>query len=142
VQLVIPSRNRSFTQTDALAVVGLVGFLVARFVPVARLVPFWGCSFRRLTGIPCPGCGLTRVAERMAHWNLAGALHANPLGTVVAAGFAVAVVLSALHLGFGVPVPELVLSPREWRRVRWAAVGLVVANYLWVVYATTQLGYR
>jgi hypothetical protein len=142
LQLVIPPRNRSFTQTDAMAVVGLFGFLVARYVPVAKLVPFWGCTFRQLTGIPCPGCGLTRVADRVAHFNLQGALHANPLGTVAAVAFAVAILVSSVHLTLGVPVPELVLEPREWRRVRWAAVGLFAANYLWVVYAYTQLGLR
>jgi hypothetical protein len=125
-----------------MAVVGLFGFLVARYVPVARIVPFWGCTFRSLTGIPCPGCGLTRVADRMAHFNLVGALHANPLGTVAAAGFAVAIVVSALHLALKLPVPELLLTHQEWRRVRWGAVALFAANYLWVVYAYTQLGLR
>jgi Protein of unknown function (DUF2752) len=142
VQLVLPPRNRDFTQTDAMAVVGAFGFLVARFIPVARLLPFWGCTFRRMTGIPCPGCGLTRVADRFAHLNLLGALHANPLGTVAAAGFAVAIVLSSVHLTLGVPLPELVLDAREWRVVRWAAVALFAVNYLWVVFAYTQLGYR
>jgi hypothetical protein len=142
VQLAIPPPNRTFSQVDAMAVVGVVGFLVARFVPVARLIPFWGCSFRQLTGIPCPGCGLTRVADRVAHFNLVGALHANPLGTVAAAGFAVAILLSAVHLAFAVPLPEVLLDDREWRRVRWAAVALAAANYLWVVYSYTLLGYR
>ena len=142
MQLVIPPRNRSFTQTDAMAVVGVFGFLVARYIPVARLVPFWGCTFRSLTGIPCPGCGLTRVADRMAHFHLVGALRANPLGTVVAALFAVAIVVSVVHLAFKVPVPEVLLTHREWRWVRWAAVALFAVNYLWVVYAYTQLGLR
>ena len=142
MQLVMPPRNRVFGQLDAMAVVGVAGFLVARFIPVAKLVPFWGCTFRALTGIPCPGCGLTRVAERVAHLNVAGALRANPLGTVAALGFAAAIVLSALHLLFKLPLPEVLLTHREWRVVRWGAVGLFAANYLWVVYAYTQLGLR
>jgi hypothetical protein len=82
------------------------------------------------------------VAERVAHFNLVGALHANPLGTVAATGFAAAILLSAVHLAFAVPLPEVLLDAREWRRVRWAAVALGAANYLWVVYAYTQLGLR
>lgn len=122
-----------------MALVGLAGFLVARFVPIARLIPFWGCGFRKFTGIPCPGCGLTRVADRFAHFNVLGALEANPLGTVAAAGFAAAIVASALHLGLGVPLPELDLDDREWRRVQVGALVLFLVNYAWTVFAYTQL---
>lgn len=142
VQLALPSPNRRFGPVDALGLMGLAGFLVARFVPVARLIPFWGCGFRRFTGVPCPGCGLTRVAERFAHLDLLGALKANPLGTVGAGFFAATIVLSALHLAFAMPVPELVLETREWRRVRWLAGILFSVNYAWVVFSYTQLAYR
>lgn len=142
VQLVIPRPNRSFGTVDALALIGVVGLSIARWIPIATLIPFWGCGFRKMTGIPCPGCGLTRVADRVAHFNVLGALKANPLGTVAAVGFALAIVLSVLHYAFKLPVPELVLTDKEWKRVRWGAVGLFVANYAWVVFAHTQLHWR
>lgn len=142
LQLYFPPRNRRFGPVDALGLLGLAGFLVARFVPLARLIPFWGCGFRQFTGVPCPGCGLTRVAERFAHFHLVGALEANPLGTVAAAFFAVMMVLSALHLTLAMPVPELLLDERETRRARWGAGVLFTLNYGWVVFSYTQLGYR
>jgi hypothetical protein len=142
VKVYLPPRNRTFGPGDAMGLMGLVGLAVARWVPFATLIPFWGCGFRKVTGIPCPGCGLSRVADRFAHLHLLGALQANPLGTVAAAFFALMVVLSALHLGLGVPMPELVLDQREWRRVRWLAVVLATVNYGWVVFAHTQLGLR
>ena len=142
MQLVIPQRNRSFGSLDAIALIGVVGFAVARWVPIAMLVPFWGCGFRKLTGVPCPGCGLTRVADRFAHLNVLGAFKANPLGTFAAALFATAIVGSVLHLAFRVPVPELVLEEKEWVRVRWAALFLFGANYAWVVFAYTTLHWR
>lgn len=135
VRWYVPPRNRNFGPVDAMALVGLVGFLVARFVPVAKLVPFWGCGFRKVTGYPCPGCGLTRVADRFAHLNIVGAFKANPLGTVAAAAFAAAMVMSFLHLVFRVPIPEPVLDERDWLRVRWGALVLLAANYAWVVYS-------
>ena len=61
VQVSWPPRNRSIGPLDVLGIVGLGGLLVARFIPVARLIPFWGCGFRRITGFPCPGCGLSRA---------------------------------------------------------------------------------
>jgi hypothetical protein len=142
VQLVIPQRNRSIGTVDAIAFIGVIGFAIARWIPIAMIIPFWGCGFRKLTGIPCPGCGLTRVADRFAHFNLLGAFKANPLGTVAAALFASAILGSALHLAFRVPMPELVLNDKEWARVRWGAVFLFAANYAWVIFAYTTLHWR
>ncbi|MCA2978498.1 MAG: DUF2752 domain-containing protein [Myxococcaceae bacterium] len=142
MQLVLPRPNRTPGTLDALGLIGLVGLLVGRYVPLATLIPFWGCSFRQLTGIPCPGCGLTRVADRVAHLNVTGALMANPLGTVAALLFALAAVAMVVHLVFGVPLPELVLSEAEWRVVRWVALGLFLANYAFVVFAYRVLHWR
>jgi len=119
-----------------MGLLGLIGLLVARYVPVAKLIPFWGCSFRQTTGWPCPGCGLTRAADRFAHFHFLRALEANPLGTVAAAAFAVSVVVTALHLIFAMPIPERLMTEDEWRRARWAAVVAFALNYGFVIFAT------
>ncbi len=142
MRFVLPPPNRTFGAADAVGLVGLVGFLVARFVPVAVIIPFWGCAFRQITGIPCPGCGLTRVADRLAHFKLLGALEANPLATVVALFFAVMAVWSVLHLAFKVPIVELLMDDAEWHRARLLGAGLVAVNYAWVVFSYTQLHFR
>jgi hypothetical protein len=141
VQLAFPSRNRTVGTLDVLAFIGLLGFLVARFIPVATL-PFWRCGFRAFTGVPCPGCGLTRVAERLAHFNVHGALLANPLGAIAGLVFVAAMLLSAMHLALGLPIPELALDRAEWARVRWAAGILFVGNYAWVVFASVVLRHQ
>lgn len=130
-----PAPNRVFGFVDALGITGACGFLVARFIPLARL-PFWGCALRQTTGWPCPGCGLTRVADRMSHLDVPGAWEANPLGTVAALFFAVAVVATVLHLAAKVPMPEISLNAREWFWLRAALVVLVVVNYAYVVVYT------
>ena len=142
MQLVLPARNRTLGTIDALGIVGVVGLLIARYVPLAKIIPFWGCTFRQTTGVPCPGCGLTRVADRVAHFNFIGALHANPLGTVAAVVFALSVVATIVHLVFGVPLPEVKLSETEWKRFRWVAIGLFFANYAFVVFAYRVLHWR
>lgn len=135
MKLTWPAPNRRLGTIDALALVGLLGLLVARFVPVARL-PFWGCTLRRTTGWPCLGCGLTRVAERMSHFNVAGAWEANPLGTVAAGLFMAAILASAAHLLFRLPLPVLSLGPKEKTALRVLAVVVVLVNYAWVVLRT------
>lgn len=57
------------------------------------------CPFRRVTGLPCPGCGLTRSWVDLLHGDLAAAMTANPFGIValvcgllVVGGVAVALV--------------------------------------------------
>jgi hypothetical protein len=136
MKVLIPPRNRRFGTVDALGLAGILGLLVARYIPVARIIPFWGCVLREQTGWPCLGCGLTRVADRVSHLNFAGAWDANPLGTVAAFVFALLAVVMVLHLVFAVPIPEVQLSPREWRVLQVVLPMLIVVNYAWVVVKT------
>jgi hypothetical protein len=131
VRLTWPKPNREIGVVDALGLTGLCGLLVARVIPFERL-PFWGCAWREVTGWPCLGCGLTRVAIRVSHFDFAGAWDANPLGTVFASLFVVAIVAAAVHLAFKVPLPQMELTPREWRYVRIALGIVVLVNYAWV----------
>ena len=44
------------------------------------------CPFRALTGLPCPGCGMTRAFCSMGHGDLSGAFGYNALAPFVFAG--------------------------------------------------------
>lgn len=136
MRITLPKPNRTPGTVDVLGLVGLAGLLVARYIPIAKIIPFWGCTLRETTGWPCLGCGLTRVADRVAHLNIAGAWDANPLGTVAALGFALMVVVAVLHMAFAMPVPRVELSPLEWHWLRLVLIVLVVVNYAWVVVKT------
>ncbi|MDY7229224.1 DUF2752 domain-containing protein [Hyalangium rubrum] len=136
MKVFVPPPNRHPGLVDALGLAGLLGLLVARYIPVAKLIPFWGCALREQTGWPCLGCGLTRVADHVSHLHFLKAWEANPLGTVAACIFALLAVMMVLHLVFKVPVPELHLSPREWTWVRRALPVLLLVNYAYVVVKT------
>ncbi len=41
------------------------------------------CPFHNLTGLPCPGCGLTRAFVCCAHGQLAAAFAYHPLGPIL-----------------------------------------------------------
>ena len=133
-------RERRFTLLHALGLAGVMGLLVARFVPVARL-PVWRCALREHTGWPCPGCGLTRAAEGLAHLRLGFAFESNPLGALVGCLLAGAAVLGLLQWVFRLPLPVPRFSPGEARAGRATVVAALLANYAFVI-VQTRLGWR
>ena len=62
----------------------------AIFAGGALLPPAWAsagpplCPFRLVTGLPCPGCGLTRSLVSLLHGDVSAAVCFHPLGPVVA----------------------------------------------------------
>ncbi|MCX6878688.1 MAG: DUF2752 domain-containing protein [Verrucomicrobia bacterium] len=42
-----------------------------------------GCAWRKLTGLNCPGCGMTRATVAVLHGQLGTAFRCNPLGMVL-----------------------------------------------------------
>lgn len=56
------------------------GFLLLRtFDPSAPGSPFPPCVFHALTGLYCPGCGLTRMLHALAYGDLSRALRMNAM---------------------------------------------------------------
>jgi hypothetical protein len=69
------------------APVVLVGLAVGALVPLAWLTagPSF-CPLKAMTGLPCPGCGMTRATVALLHGDLATSFHFHPLaGPMVAA---------------------------------------------------------
>ena len=75
------------------------------------------CGFRSLTGLACPGCGLTTAFAEAIRGNWALGFAANPLGlvlfAVVCAGVPMALVAAARGWSFGAVVDRFAVG-------RWA----------------------
>ena len=80
---------------------------------IAHLPAF--CPFYRLTGLPCPGCGLTRAFVCLGHGQVLAALHWHPLGWVLYA-LCLAVWLRA-GLSWALRRELITLTPRVSRAV-------------------------
>ena len=61
------------------------------------------CLFRGLTGLPCPGCGITTSLLALARGDVQASWSANPAGLGVAALLAGQVVVAAVAMRRGAP---------------------------------------
>ncbi|MBD3220089.1 DUF2752 domain-containing protein [bacterium] len=114
-----------------------LGVAAAIALPLApRVADLAGpCAWRQMTGLRCPTCGTTRALGALASGDVTGALLANPLAVA-------AVVIVAL---WAVVAVAQTLRPRWRRRVVWTpagrraaaglVLGLIVANWLWLLLA-------
>jgi hypothetical protein len=116
----------------ALAAVGATAIALAFAVSPAQVEsgPIV-CPFRLVTGLPCPGCGLTRSWVYLAHGDFSEALRANPFGyvTMAAAAVLIVAVLAALVRGRPLPPMSRVIRTRPFA----AAVGL------WLAFAVVRI---
>lgn len=79
------------------------------------------CPFRRLTGVPCPACGLTRSWQAAGHLDLRASADLHPLG---AATFLAA---ASFALADRDGMPRLA----ERRGVQLSAAALWLATWVW-----------
>ncbi|MGC4046043.1 MAG: DUF2752 domain-containing protein [Armatimonas sp.] len=56
------------------------------------------CAFKNLTGLPCPGCGLTRSFVCLGHGHIAEAFHYHILGPALFLGILSAAVLMLIRI--------------------------------------------
>ncbi len=120
---------RRFGHPEVFAAIAALSFLVARFVPVLGLP--YTCPAKGLLGIPCATCGMTHAFVALAHGDLAGALHASPLGALLAAGAWAYAGLDLLRLALGRPFPAV---PAGLLRAATAAgVVALLANWAWLL---------
>ena len=82
------------------------------------------CVFYNLTGLPCPGCGLTRSFVCLGHGHLFEALHWHPLGPAIFLLFGFLWLRCGLFWTRGVTL--LPLPPRAASRLSYAACVLLL----------------
>ncbi len=93
---------------------------------VSARLPF--CPLASVTGIPCPGCGLTRATLALLHGDVHGAYALHPLVFVLSPLFIVAVGNAAVGFVRG---PRVGHRSNPWfasRQATWLASLLLVAT--------------
>lgn len=101
--------------------------LVTVYDPSSDGSRFPACAFHQMTGLWCPGCGLTRATHHLLRGDLVGALGSN-----IFTPFVLIAIIGAwwawVRSSFGRPVSR----PTAWtmslveRAPRWTSVSLLV----------------
>lgn len=108
-----------------------ISALILRPVWIAIAPHLRPCTFRHLTGIPCPTCGTTRAALALLNFDLASALAVNPLATMVGVVFIVGGALAMVWVLLRAPALSW---PYRWSRAWTAAVvGVVLINWTYLI---------
>lgn len=82
------------------------------------------CPFYNLTGLPCPGCGLTRAFVCLGHGHWRDAWHWHPLGWLIFLIFALLWLRSGLYWLRGMTL--LPLSPAVNNRLGWTTAAVLL----------------
>jgi hypothetical protein len=84
----IAAANPLFAGVVVAVTVLCIAAVVFFFNPATH--PFYPvCQFHRLTGLNCPGCGMTRALYSLLHGNVSAALRDNALLVFALAGLAI-----------------------------------------------------
>lgn len=92
------------------------------------------CLMKKLTGLPCPGCGGTRSMMALLRFRFVQALAFNPLAVLAVTGLAAVLgvnILSCLYSGK--PrwhLDRISLSKRHW----FIVVILLVSNWVYLIF--------
>jgi hypothetical protein len=84
-----------------------------------------GCYFRKITGLECPGCGMTRGTYALLHGRFLDAFMFNPVGMIL---------LPLALIGLGLEAIAWVMNRPPFFRLnsgRWGATILATILIVW-----------
>jgi hypothetical protein len=118
-----------FGVPEVFALIGLLSFAVARFVPVLS-VPYT-CPMKGIFGIPCLTCGMTHAFVHLAHGDVAAGFAASPFGALLAAAAWLYAAIDLTRAVLDLPFPYLAL--KHQRAVVAAAFSALALNWAWLL---------
>jgi len=104
---------------------------------LTQLVPL--CLFKQLTGLPCPGCGMTRSLIHLAHGDVCVALALNPVGLLLFPALAALALAALVPLRLREPAARWIESRSPWFNIAGICLGIAMllngaGRILWIVW--------
>jgi hypothetical protein len=109
----------------------IIVLFVGSTMPVFSLIP--SCTFRMLTGIPCPTCGATRSVVALARGNVAASFMMNPLTALCLLAGTLIFLYSLTCLAFDLPKINLLLSSKEEIALKASVIILLLAQWAYLI---------
>jgi hypothetical protein len=91
------------------------------------------CTFKVLTGLPCPTCGVTRTVIALSRFDIGRALYMNPLAAVTCVAGLVYLLYAATVLALRLPRLRPTVSDVDARRARILVVATLAINWIWLI---------
>lgn len=134
----ISIRRRPATRTErqlaALWAAAAVAAMILRPLLIILAPMLRPCTFRSLTGLPCPTCGTTRTALALLELDLVTAFLTNPLAAAAGVVFFAGGVGALLWLLFRWPLISFGLRWSRW----WTFAVLAVVIFNWAYLIATH----
>jgi hypothetical protein len=129
------SARRRSEAWQAAALAALLG--AAALTDPNRPLPFDVCPFHRLTGLPCPTCGMTRAVCHAVHGHWALSVSAHPAGLILAAGLVGWMLWAAARAWRGQPMAEAL---RRGVARALIVAGIAVSGVFWIAQLISTRG--
>ena len=121
------------TDLDHEKIWGAVGaglFLFIQCLP-SWFISQYPCLFKKITGIPCPSCGVTRTLLLLGHGDFASAFTVSPFFTLAGAGAAGVVIYCFIAWIFGLKRIRISFDSRKEFLLSMTGLGmLMVLNWV------------
>lgn len=112
--------------------IAIFALCVAWFLPSFAFSP--SCSFRALTGIPCPTCGSTRSVVHLAHGDIIASLSMNPLISMCFLAAVPYFFYSIMTLTPHFSRLYVSLTEHEKYAARYGIIILVLMNWIYLIF--------
>lgn len=120
-----PWANRALAVALGLLVASLLAFALYQRGPAGLGLP--GCLFHRLTGLDCPGCGMTRAAHAALHGRWEDAFRFNPVGMILFPAAMMGIGMELIGWVRGKPLPLRIRIGGAWA---WGIAGILLGYWI------------
>jgi hypothetical protein len=120
---------------EALWLAVSIGAIGGAWLWLDLALPTPECPFHRLTGFPCPTCGVTRCLRYTFHHDWRAATGINPLAFIGLGAVALYDMYAASVLLFRQPRLRFeAVSARLGRLIRYGTMAAILGNWAWLVW--------
>lgn len=133
--MILSTRCKNVLIALIIAIVGSILLLPDRFNVHLR------CPFALITGLPCPGCGMTRAVQSLIKGDILQSVFHNPLATPTIASILIVLILLILDIVGGTNRLEKLMN-LTWDKKYWIPVAaLIIVTWIFNLYKHFALNY-